>query len=698
MTSFLPQLSIFLFSLFFPTSAFAIVARPCPEWYPTEQIASIILGLIAVILPLFAKYYFFKKLFVRLGPLPSLFRRAFVIANFYLYPLALSAVLSIGYLALSYRYAMRYGFFFPGLSAAVLALAIFTLMEKIVYNRSLQLNKYGSRGWAVFLLTALLGWSSGLLFYYIAFAAAAPSGFSSGGECADANMRRYSSIFVLCALFCTALASKYFKSNERRRMKRWIGFAAVACLIFVYSAFKITNNFDLQKTLIAGDSFTFRVMLILGANPNQYPSIFEDALSKDGGYRQPFHGIFAETLLANGIDVVKQNALLLAARSNRLDIVTKIVERERNFDLSRALKAAIRSNDRDYNFPVIKYLLQEEADLKKAEMSCKVAGWPCSKDDLFVETELGRRYGTENLLCLTIERGASYETTKLLLEKGLDPNRNIINGSKTLTAQECLAKNIYFKSEERGKFEKLLASFGAKPISAEQKILLASSPDAIARMKEARAKADQGIDEGQLELGSAYLWGHAAAGIVQNKKLGVQLIKKASLQGYSRAINALASAYQKGDGIAPNAVEAFFWFNLARTSPYDSDTFARERAKIARNLTPEQIASVRKRLREWKPAPTSNTIKNIKIRAERGNDEDQARLGWLHFKGAGVPLSYKEAYFWGCILSFTNMYAMSSENEDAKHLKAAAAQHLTPDEITIAVQRVAEWARNHPGR
>ena len=61
----------------------------------------------------------------------------------------------------------------------------------------------------------------------------------------------------------------------------------------------------------------------------------------------------------------------------------------------------------------------------------------------------------------------------------------------------------------------------------------------------------------------------------------------------------LADMYEKGQGIPQDYVEAHKWYNIVAAT--GMDIFGEDRDRLAKLMTPEQIAEAQKLAREWKP-------------------------------------------------------------------------------------------------
>ena len=118
-----------------------------------------------------------------------------------------------------------------------------------------------------------------------------------------------------------------------------------------------------------------------------------------------------------------------------------------------------------------------------------------------------------------------------------------------------------------------------------------------------RPLADQGDADAQTTLGIMYQAGH---GVPKDDAQAVKWHRLSADQGYARAQYHLGGMYENGLGVPKDAVEAHKWFNLsaARASADEKDVrdlAVKERDRVARMMTPEQIAEAQKRASAWQP-------------------------------------------------------------------------------------------------
>ncbi len=113
----------------------------------------------------------------------------------------------------------------------------------------------------------------------------------------------------------------------------------------------------------------------------------------------------------------------------------------------------------------------------------------------------------------------------------------------------------------------------------------------IAAVKWYRKAAEQGRAWAQYRLGLIYEIGQQ--GVPQDYSEAVKWYRKAADQGHAVAQSRLGLLYEKGQGVVPNFVLAHMWYNLANSRG--------NRDKIARRMTPQQIAHAQSLAAKWQP-------------------------------------------------------------------------------------------------
>ncbi len=120
--------------------------------------------------------------------------------------------------------------------------------------------------------------------------------------------------------------------------------------------------------------------------------------------------------------------------------------------------------------------------------------------------------------------------------------------------------------------------------------------DYATAMRIFRQLADQGNADAQYNLGVMYDKGR---GVTQDYAAAVRWYRKAAEQNHADAQTILGFMYEKGRGVTRDYVQAHMWYNLARAR---GQKIARKnRDRLAKQMTPEQIGEARRLAREWKP-------------------------------------------------------------------------------------------------
>ncbi len=113
-----------------------------------------------------------------------------------------------------------------------------------------------------------------------------------------------------------------------------------------------------------------------------------------------------------------------------------------------------------------------------------------------------------------------------------------------------------------------------------------------------RLAADQLDAQGQAYVGAML---HDGKGVARNGAEAVRFYELAAAQGNANSMAMLARMYRYGEGVPVDNVLAYKWYNI--TSAFDNDPVAgAERDKLARTMSPDQIAEAQRLSSEWKPA------------------------------------------------------------------------------------------------
>jgi TPR repeat protein len=111
-----------------------------------------------------------------------------------------------------------------------------------------------------------------------------------------------------------------------------------------------------------------------------------------------------------------------------------------------------------------------------------------------------------------------------------------------------------------------------------------------------RKAAEQGEFFAWLPLGLMYDIGD---GVPKDSAQAAQWYRKAADQGSPAAQYLLGIMYGKGESVPKDFVTAYMWMNLAPARDYEDAR--KRRDTIAKQMTPDDIATAQKLSREWKP-------------------------------------------------------------------------------------------------
>ena len=143
-----------------------------------------------------------------------------------------------------------------------------------------------------------------------------------------------------------------------------------------------------------------------------------------------------------------------------------------------------------------------------------------------------------------------------------------------------------------------------------------------------RKAAEQGLDEAQYNLGSCYEFGY---GIQQDYAQAVKWYHKAAEQGHAKAQAALGDCCRKGTGVPKNIVQAF---NLYQKAAEQGDAYAQN------NLGGCYYSG------DGVKQDYTQAFKWYRKAAEQGFIEAQCNLGVFYELGQGVQKDYIQAVKW----------------------------------------------------
>ena len=111
-----------------------------------------------------------------------------------------------------------------------------------------------------------------------------------------------------------------------------------------------------------------------------------------------------------------------------------------------------------------------------------------------------------------------------------------------------------------------------------------------------RKAADQGDPNAQCNLGAYYA---GEDGAPKDDVEGAKWVRKAAEQGYPAGQEDLGERYMNGRGVPKDSVQAYMWLSLA-AEKYPTPLAKVTRDRLAKTMTPQQIAEAQKLSRDWK--------------------------------------------------------------------------------------------------
>ncbi|MGH6952603.1 MAG: tetratricopeptide repeat protein, partial [Alphaproteobacteria bacterium] len=120
-----------------------------------------------------------------------------------------------------------------------------------------------------------------------------------------------------------------------------------------------------------------------------------------------------------------------------------------------------------------------------------------------------------------------------------------------------------------------------------------------------RRAAERGNPVAQNNLGRASAMG---LGVARDHREAAAWFRRSAEQGYPEGQLNLGLAYANGHGVAPNPVEAYKWISIAAlrlSSGPHRELVAREKDRLARTLSPAEIAEAERLASQWSPQAAS---------------------------------------------------------------------------------------------
>ncbi len=120
--------------------------------------------------------------------------------------------------------------------------------------------------------------------------------------------------------------------------------------------------------------------------------------------------------------------------------------------------------------------------------------------------------------------------------------------------------------------------------------------DYATELEKLRPLAEQGDANMQFNLGLMYARGR---GVPRDYAEAVRWYRQAAEQGDARAQFSLSVMYRRGRGVPQDDVQAQMWLSLAAAQ--GDKRAPKRRDRLAKKMTPAQVAEAQRLAREWKP-------------------------------------------------------------------------------------------------
>ena len=209
-------------------------------------------------------------------------------------------------------------------------------------------------------------------------------------------------------------------------------------------------------------------------------------------------------------------------------------------------------------------------------------------------------------------------------------------------------------------FFALQSSFLPSPVQAQ----LAPSASELAMI---RKTAEQGNAIAQTSLGRAYQKGE---GVPQDYVQAVYWLRKAAEQGDAIAQYFLGRAYQNGEGVPQDYLQAANWFRKSAEQGNDSAQTTLGRAYRNGEGVPQDYVQAA----QW-----------FRKAAEQGADTAQTALGLAYMDGEGVPQDFVLGYAW--------LNIAASQFPLARSARDTAAERLSPTQLAEAQRLSSNWRK-----
>lgn len=211
-------------------------------------------------------------------------------------------------------------------------------------------------------------------------------------------------------------------------------------------------------------------------------------------------------------------------------------------------------------------------------------------------------------------------------------------------------------------------------------LLVTSSASAL-DVNSLRTKAEQGDASAQYELAMAY---DAGQGVQKDLVQAAHWCSKAADQGHAAAQNCIGSMQQFGDGVPQNEATAASWYEKSSAQGY---------AEAYTNL------GYMYDLGKGVPQDRARAVELYLQGAEKGSLNAMLNAGVSYWKGNGVAVDRAEAFKW---LDLARFYTQHSNNMQLKWRVRGALDELQKEmgkaELRDGKQRSKEWDASHKPR
>ena len=190
------------------------------------------------------------------------------------------------------------------------------------------------------------------------------------------------------------------------------------------------------------------------------------------------------------------------------------------------------------------------------------------------------------------------------------------------------------------------------------------TPQEVEMFKDAKAWAEKGEAEGQLNLGVCYTRGH---GVAKDDVQAVAWFRKAAVQGFAPAQTLLGHRYFGGEGVPKDQALAVTWYRKAA-----------EQGNASAQMSLGECYGGGKGVEK----DFVQAVKWYRKAAEQGHAGAQFNLGGRYYNGEGVTKDEIEAYAYWNLIRITD--------EDARRNLAVLEKQMSAGQIAAGQKRSKE--------